>query len=332
MSITIKRLSEISGYSTATISRVISGAENVKPETREAIEKLLMEYNYRTNVMELRQRRTGAKQVMILVGDLDNWYYMEIIRTMNRQILKDGYIPVIMYTDNLLEQEEDLVRMALLENMAGIVFLNVRGDEKLKEILEKNDCPVVFLNRGIRRASFDSVCNDNYHGGFQATEYLIRHGHRKIGHVMGSIYSSTAQERKRGYEDAMREYGLTVTKNSILMGNQHYETSYQCGEKIIRAGLDFTALFCCSYQVAEGVLDSFADYGVKVPEDISVLCFDDTPGMARRGITTLCADPEKMGTTAWDLLKNRIHGTTTESSMISLQTRLRERTSVRDIR
>lgn len=329
MGITIKELSRLSGYSTATISRVISGSGHVKKETREAIEKLLVEYHYRTNAMEIRQKTMSSKTVMIVTGDLDNWYYMEIIRVLSQYLRDRDYVPIMAYSANQKELEEEFVRLALLENYAGIVFMNVRGNERLKEILECNQCPVVFLNRGMKLASFDTVCNDNYHGGYQATSYLIQKGHKRIGHLMGSRYSNTAVERRRGYEDAMRDNGLPVTENNILLGDISYASGYECGKKMIRAGLDFTALFCSSYQMVEGLLDVFADYGVQVPDDISLVGFDETPFTKRREITTVCTDPDKMGKTAGKLLVSRIEGEKEETSTIYLETKMRERKSVK---
>ena len=331
MGITIKELSENSGYSTATISRVISGTGSVKKETKEAIEKLLVEYNYRTNAMEIRKKSINNRTIMILVGDLDNWYYMESVRVLNRHIWENEYIPIIVYTDNQIELEEEYVRLALLKNYAGIIFINVRGNEKLKEILTMNQCPVVFLNRKIKLASFDTVCSDNYHGGYQATTFLISKGHKRIGHLMGSVYSNTAVERRRGYEDAMRDNGLIVTENNILLGDLNYKESYICGEKVIKSGLDFTAIFCSGYQMMEGVLDAFTDYGVKVPDDISIICFDETPATKRKNITTVWTDQEKMGATAVKLLIDRIKNGEKETSTIYLETKMCVRGSVKDL-
>lgn len=331
MGITIKELSELSGFSTATISRVISGKGNVKEETKKKIEELLIEYNYRTNAMEIRKKTTNDKTILILVGDLDNWYLMELTRVLNRYIWQDGYIPMMAYSDNKVEVENEYVRLALLRNYAGIVFMNVRGSDSLKDILNNNECPVVFLNRGIKLSSFDTVCNDNYYGGYRATAYLIEKGHKRIGFLMGNQYSSAVNERKRGYEDAMCNNGLVVTGNSILIGDTSYAGNYKCGEKIIKSGLDFTALFCGNYQMTEGLLDAFLDYGVRVPDDISIISFDETPTTRRRKITTVCSDPEKMARTALKLLIDRIGDGSKEASTIYLGTKLRERDSVNNI-
>lgn len=108
MGITIKQLSEMSGYSCSTISRVITNKGNVKAETREAVERLLMEQNYRTNVMELRMAGINQRTIMIIVGDLDNWFYMEMIRGIQRRVAEEGYISVIGYSDNEEKAEQKL--------------------------------------------------------------------------------------------------------------------------------------------------------------------------------------------------------------------------------
>lgn len=332
MGITIKELAEISGYSVATISRVISGSGKVKIETRKAIEKLLIDYNYRTNIMEIRNTSRNQNKIMIIVGDLDNWYYMQIIRNLNIYLWEQNFIPIIVYSNNQKEQEEEYVRIGLVEKYAGLVFLNVRGDVNLKKTLENNGCPVVFLNRAIKHTSFDTVCNDNYHGGYKATEYLINRGHKKIGHLMGSLHSATAIERRRGFEDAMYDHELVITENSILYGDTDYQSGHACGEKIIKKSLDFTALFCGSYQMMEGLLDVFAHYNIHIPDNFSVICFDETPSMKRANITTVCAEAEKMAKMAIDLLLARMNDRNKDAVHVNLETKLIERTSVKRLK
>ena len=224
MGITIKELAELSGYSPATVSRVIENRGNVKEETRNAIEKLIIEQNYRTNVMDLRSSAQNAHQIMIVVGELANFYYIDLIQILKKELGKQGYSMVIAFTDDSQEDEMEYVRMAIRSRYGGLVFINVRGGKDLAEVLEEGNIPVVFLNRGIRFADFDTVINDNYQGGYMITEYLIRKGHRKIGHLMGHTYSSAAQERRRGYEDAMRDANLPVTNSNVYIGKLTYDS------------------------------------------------------------------------------------------------------------
>lgn len=331
MSITIKELSKISGYSCATISRVITNKGNVKEETKKVIEKLLIENNYRTNIMEIRKSELDYRKIMIIVGDLDNWYYMEMVRIIKHHLLETGYIPIIGFSNNDIGEEEKYVRMALIENYAGIIFINVRGGEALGQSLEENSIPVVFLNRGIKFAPFDTVCNDNYQGGYMATDYLIGKGHKKIGHLMGSLYSTTALERKRGYEEAMSDRGLVVTSNSVYIGDLDNKSGYAYGEKLVKKGLDYTAIFCGNDLMAVGLLDAMADYGVEVPKDISIICFDDTLLAKRAKLTTVGAEPLKMGKMATELLLSRIKGDKSDAKAIFYKPQITIRESVNEI-
>lgn len=331
MGITIKELSEISGYSCSTISRVISNKGNVKKDTREAIEMLLTEYNYRTSIMELRTSELSRRTILIIVGDLNNWYYMEIIRAIKEELAKDDYITLIGYSDNQIKDEESYVKMAVKENYAGVIFINVRGERNLCELLEQSQKPVVFLNRGIRLADFSTIRSDNYLGAYILTEYLIKMGHKKIGHLAGSSYSTTARERRRGYEDALRDGNLPVTDNSVYEGDLDRESGYKYAEYIIKKGLDYTAIFCGNDLMAAGVLEALSDYGVKVPEDISVVCYDDTPISRRRKLTSIGADPVKMGKRAAEMILSNMKNEIIEESSVVFRPKITIRESVKKI-
>ena len=331
MKITIKELSRISGYSCSTISRVITNQGNVKEETRIAIEKLLIEHNYRTNVMELRASALNRQTVMIIVGDLDNWYYMESIRIIKEEMAKEGYLIVIGYSANKAEEEEEYVKMAIRENYAGLIFVNVRGNDDLRRLLEERTIPVVFLNRGIQHTNFDTVTCNNYQGGYMITEYLIEKGHRKIGHLAGSHYSYTAWERRRGYEDAMKDHHLSVTKSNIYIGDLDWESGRRFAECIVEEGLEFTAIFCGNDLMAGGLVETFNYYGVKVPEDISVVCYDDTPIARTADLTTIGSEPQKMGKRAVDILLSNIQREELDAGSVVYRPKITIRNSVKEI-
>ena len=331
MGITIKELSEMSGYSPATISRVIANKGNVKKDTREAIEKLLLENNYRTNIMELRTSELKRKTIMIIVGDLDNTYYTELIKIIKNDALERGYTTLIAFSDNSIEEEEHFVNMAIKEKYAGIVFINVRGESDIAELLIQSEIPVIFLNRGIRFYDFNSVTSDNYEGGYLITSYLIGMGHRKIGHFMGPTYSMAAQERRRGYEDAMNDKGLAVTNNSIFSGELSWSGGYECGERMIKKGLDYTAVFCGNYSMAMGLVDALRDYDIKIPEDISVVCYDDTLFTEKYGLTIVGAEVDKLGRKAIDLLVSNIEGRTSDGGSVVYKPKIIVRNSVKKV-
>ena len=331
MGITIKELAEMSGYSASTISRVIANKGNVKEETRKEIERLIIEQNYRTNVMDLRSSEQNTNLIMIVIGELANFYYLDLIQILKRNLRDQGYSVMIAYTDNSEEDEKSYVRMAIRGHFGGLIFINVRGGNELAQVLEEGNIPVVFLNRGIRFADFDTVINDNYQGGYMITEYLIRRGHRKIGHLMGHTYSSTAQERRRGYEDAMRDAKLPVTHNNVYIGKLNYESGYDYGEYLVKRGLDYTAVFCSNDMMALGLWRSLEACGLKVPDDISIVSYDSTMYAQSAGLTTISAPAEKLVQKAVSMLLSRIRGETTDGGTVVLRPQIIERISVKTI-
>lgn len=332
MGITIKELSELSGYSQSTISRVITNKGNVKKETRENVEKLLRKYDYRTNIMELRASGKIKSNVMIIVGDLHNWYYMEMISEINKILKKHEYVPVIGFSDNNEQIQNEYVQKAYDENFAGVIFLNAADGDGLKELLAQEKCPIIFLNRSVKSMNIDAICTDNYKGGYLATDYLIQMGHRKIAHLTGTMYSATTFERMRGYEEAMKAANLPVTNNSIYYGNLKSDSGYEFGVDYVKKGLDFTAVFCGNDLMAMGFMDAMRDFGVNIPEDISVICYDDTPLVAngRIKMTTVSVEPSRMAKGAVDLLFGKINGEQQDARTILYSPHLSLRDSVKD--
>ena len=328
MGITIKQLSEISGYSPSTISRVLSNQGNVKKETKEAVQKLLEEHHYRTNVMDLREAERNRRTILLLAGDLTNGFYTELIRLINECARKEGYRMLIAYTDDRAEDEEEYVKMAAQEHYAGVLFMNVRGGEALSELLSEKKVPVVFLNRGIMFSGFDTVTSDNYLGGYLITNYLIRKGHRKIGLLAGHAYSQTALDRRRGYEDAMRDAHLPVTDSSVFSGDQTYESGYSYGEHLMKEAIDVTAVFCVNDLMAMGFLDALRDYGVKVPRDMSVVCYDNTLYSRHLGLTCVGSEPEKLAGSAIEALLRKADGKGGDGESIVHRPKIIERGSV----
>ena len=148
---------------------------------------------------------------------------------------------------------------------------------------------------------------------------------------MGYTYSTVAQERRRGLEDAVKEAKLPITRSSVYIGELNYESGYNYGEHMIKHGLDFTAIFCGNDLMAIGLMRALSDYGVSVPGDISLVCYDDTRYVRDYGLTTIGAEPDKLGGKAVDMLLAKINGEQTESGTVVYRPHITERSSVRQI-
>ena len=285
---------------------MITNKGNVKQETRIEIQKLLSEYGYKASLLEGRKSAYRDRSVMILIGDMYNQFYIEQLGCLSDTLRKHGYVPVIIYTGGESSVEEEGVGMALNEGYAGALFLNVRGGTEIAGAMRDSRIPVVLLNRVIEDVPFDSVCSDNYRGGYMAAKYLIERGHRRIGHLAGNAYSNTTRERVRGYKDAMKKSNLVVSEHSIYYGNLDRQSGYTFGEMIIKENRNYTSVFCGNDLMADGLIKVFQDYGVRVPEEISVICYDDTIISRSLNLTRVSSNPRKMGECAAELLLKRI--------------------------
>ena len=304
---TIHELATMSGYSAATISRVLNNKPNVNPETRAAVEKLLIESGYGANIYDFRQNNLNQKTVMIVVGDLHNWYYIRMVELLTDLLKEKEFDTVIGYTGNRVEDELRCIDRAFVNHYYGMIFLNVCGKEKTASRLEERHIAAVFLNRAIPFANYDTVLIDNYEGSYLITKYLIQMGHRRIAHLTGSPYSNTTRERTRGFQDAMASGKLSITENTVFIGDLKYASGHTFGDLLIQKGFDFTAVLCDNDLMAEGLYDSVTGGGLRIPEDLSIVCFDETPHSSRCGLTTVSVEPVRMCRKAAELLFQRVN-------------------------
>lgn len=332
LGITIKELAKISGYSTATISRVLSNQSNVKPETREAIEKLLEEYQYRTNIMEIRQERQKKNKILVITPELYDYWLAGQIKGIKEEASRNGYITLIVYSDHSIETEEEYVEMAIQEKYAGVILLNMNGREQVAEKLRSSKIPAVILNEPVKYPGINAVYADHYQGSYLLTSYLIEMGHRKIGYIMGDSYLKLTQDRWRGYEDAMHARNLFITNSNLLSGKMTFDDGYKAAERIIKKGLDYTAVICNDYHILFGFMSALQEFGIRVPEDFSVVCNDDSIYAEYLGITCVEGmERIESGKRTMKCLLSKIQGRESYRDTIVYQPKLVIRKSVRKL-
>ena len=311
MNLTIKDLSKISGYSCATISRVLTNKPNVSPKTRQAVLDAITKNGYTPSVYNLMKSTEKNSSVLITVDDVSNSFYVDIIHTIQVYLREHGFLSLVGITENLPSNELEFLAFAKKNGFAGLVLVTPIETPQLRSLIENLECPVVLVNRYLRSMDLDAVCMDNYRGGYIATEYLIRHGHRRICHFAGPLESTASLERIHGYEDAMRDNAIEFSQNDILNGNLKRKSGYNFGVAFVEKQMDYTAVFFANDLMAIGFCEAITERGLKIPNDISVIGIDATP-LAAQGpikITTVGIAPQTMGIDAAKILLSRINGT-----------------------
>lgn len=328
--VTIQNIAKACGVSIASVSRALSGKSYVKPETRQRIMECAtaMGYEY------AKSKAKHGSKIMLIVGDLSNQFYMGIIRGVNQQLAGRGYKVAIFNSDYDSAQEEEYVSFAYADGYDGIIMLTAIETASLISLLQRNTCPVVLVNRFIRSMDLDAVCIDNRRGGYMAASYLIEKGHRKIAHLAGPQNSTASQDRLFGFQNALRDSKIAFSDEAVFVGDLMRGSGERFAAYYMKHLRDYTAVFCANDVCAASFVESLQEQGVRVPRDVSVVCFDDsTPtALGSRFLTSVSRDPVSMGEAAAELLADALRSGSRSPRKLVLPPTLHECQSVMDIR
>lgn len=308
---TLLEISKEIGVSTATISRVLNGEDCVSPETREKVLASIWESGYEKRPRRRSAELRGNGTALIIAGQLHNPIILGFIDGIRQRLAREGMRTVISLSDYDATAECDALKYAVKNGFSGIFLLNAIESSKLVELIGEVKTPLIFVNRFLRTVDTDVVTVDNYRCGYLATSYLIARGHKRIAHIAGPSASVTCRDRTQGYLDAMKEHGLKTDRSFVFYGDRRYKSGCDFGTVLAEMPPEkrFTAVFSTTGLMAAGMVDTLRGYGIRVPNDVSVICNDDYSRdymPCPIDFTTYEQDPNQMGTTAAELLLERI--------------------------
>lgn len=304
----IRDVAKEAKVSVATVSRVINGGKNVSPKTKNKVLKAIRKLNYKPKI-SYRKASTGIyKTLAFLVPDLRTYHYGEILMGVESCATENGFDVLVSITGLNPEFEKRTLSDLFERKIDGIIlselFIEKETLEKFKEI----GIPIVIIDFKHDEIFMDSVNSDNVSGGYHAIKFLYDNGHRKILHIPGPEWSPAAQDRIKGIKKFLSKHKDVEVKFSEIKG---YEP--EIGRKAIREylnkyGLDFTAIFSVNDWTAVAIIDELKNNGIKVPDDVSIIGFDDAPiaKYLTPNLTTVKQHRWEMGYTGTQLLIERI--------------------------
>lgn len=322
MSVTLRDVATLAGVSPATVSRVINGKSQVSDSTRSRVWKAIEQLGYEVNTS--RQTSSLSGVVALLIPDVVSPFFTEIICGVEKEVYDNG-LNLALYSTSNRSQQDVLQRVAELDSVAGIIYVTPTPDneEDFDSLTKK--IPVVVVDYGNDASTVPHISVDNLRGGYAATEYLIKQGHRRIGIITGPLSVQSALERLRGFRLALDEAGLPLHPEWVVDGAFSEAGGYQATRTIIQSenGLP-TALFCSNDLIAAGALRALREMGLKVPDDVAIIGYDDLP-IARLlcpALTTIAQPMRQMGEIAIRILLRLIAGEKLETNRIVLDTQL----------
>jgi DNA-binding LacI/PurR family transcriptional regulator len=304
----LRDVAQHAGVSVATASRVVSGFDGVRSETRERVERAMRELLY---VPPGRRPATGV--IGLLVPDLENPIFPALAQAMEERATEAGFASILCNTTAAAFREVDYVHMLLDRGADGMIFIscemtNLSGDHDHYERLVEEGARIVFVNGALNTLSVPSVAVDERGAGELATHHLIRLGHRRIGYVAGPDYYLPTQQKAAGREAALRAAGLEP--DGLVVHGRDF--TVEDGREALRALLAFesppTGVICSSDLMAIGVLQEAVARGLRVPEDLSVVGFDGIEATAwtSPALTTVEQPIEEIAETAVNALRTLI--------------------------
>jgi DNA-binding LacI/PurR family transcriptional regulator len=296
--------------SVSTVSRVLNAPEKVNAGTRARVERAIEELGYRPSrvARRLRVRHGRAHMVGLIIPDIQNPFYSDIVRGVEDVAYERDYAVILCNSDENREREAFYLNVLVAESADGVILPPIQGDEKTAARLSSLPLPVVCLDRRLHRLVVDTVVVDNRQGAYDATAHLAALGHRRIGLLDGPLGHSSFRERRQGYADALAEVGIPWDDRLVLSGEPRQEDGRRMADRLLDLADPPTALFATSNLLTLGTLQAVRDRGFDVPEQVAVVGFDDAPwaGLLACPLTTVSQPSYDMGRRAAELLFDRL--------------------------
>ena len=306
---TIHDVARLAGVAPITVSRVINNSGYISQDTRERVEAAIIELGYVPNIIarSLRSKRTNT--LALVLTDITNPFFTVIARGVEDIASDAGFTVIYCNTDESVDEEAKYLQLLLQKQVDGILLVPARSTSRSIELIHEQGTPVVILDRRVSNVDVDIVRCDSVEGAYRLIKLLIDQGHRRIAVLSGPLGVSTAEDRVVGYRTAMTEAGVSVD-GLVFYGAYTQASGYEMAQQVLSQSPQPTALFAANNFIAIGALKALRDNGLKIPEDISIVSFDELPPMPiAEPFLTVAAQPAyEMGCKGTELLLNRLKG------------------------
>lgn len=326
--------------SPATVSRVLTGNAKVRPETSKKIMKVIEKYNFRPNSLARSLLHKRSKMIGFVLPDINHPFFSTLVLKSEAYALKLGYTSFLCNSMGDHEIESKYLQNLIDKQVDGIIFLGGRinnptlNPKYIKEMQETlKRIPMVFINGEIPGVDAHIIRTNEDQGIKKLIELLVGNGHTKIGLIGGLIDVSSTKLKRISFINALNEWNVSVNTDWILDGDFTIESGEKNVEQLLLQEERPTAIVCVNDFVAIGVIKQLNKKGFKVPEDFSVVGFDDIylANHFPPGITTVSQNYDELGETAVNTLVDLINGSQAEKEII-IPTNLVMRKSIKNIK
>ncbi len=329
--VNIQEVAKEAGVSPSTVSRALNGFPGISEKTRERIVEIARKLNYRPNYRGQILTTQSTKNIGLLITDITNPFFPELVMGAEEYASKSGYTVLLGNTSESEEKETNYLDFFSRGPVDGIIISASRVSNEHIIMLAEDGLPIVVINRTLEHPKVSYVSTDMEKGGYLATMHLLRLGHSKIAFINGPKHSEVSQRRLEGYKKALKEAGVDYNSDLISFNVPVSESGYKEAIKLLCTGEAPTAIFTYNDVMAFGVIRAAKELGIKIPEELSVVGFDDIffSSFTDPPLTTIRQLKEELGRMAVELLF-KLMGGERESLLIEPELIIRNTTSRRE--
>ncbi|EKG0017125.1 substrate-binding domain-containing protein [Vibrio cholerae] len=331
---TMKDIARLAGVSTSTVSHVINKSRFVSDEIAERVNNAAQQLNYVPSALARSLKMNRTKTIGMLVTTSTNPFFGEVVKGVERSCYHQGYNLILCNTEGDNQRMKASINTLLQKRVDGLLLMcSTLEGERLDVFDRYPDIPIVVMDWGPILFASDKIQDNSLQGGYMAAKHLIECGHKEIGCITGPLIRHQAQMRYEGYKRALAEAGIAINPDWIVESDFECEGGYQAFEKLYQRGKLPSALFVSNDMMAMGVIQAASQRGLRVPDDLSLIGYDDVhiAKFMTPALTTIHQPKYRLGKAAVDTLLYRLENPDTTAQVVQLEPTLVVRNSVRKL-
>ena len=335
MKVKLKDIAEKANTSITSVSLVLNNKPcRISDEKKALIKQIAKDNNYTPNINARSLITKETKTLGLIIPDIENIFFSKLTKTIETYCRQFGYALIIVNSNDEYKEDLHLLDLLLARGIDGL-FITVSNSaynhkEEVCSKLKSLTIPYIMIDRVFDELDCNQVYFDNVKGSYMATKYLIENGHTMISCITNSIYSKNTVSRFEGYKKAMKEHGLKIKDEYIIQGDYRIQSGYNTGDMVMSNNT--TAVFVTNDMMALGLLKRLSEKDIKIPEDLSIVSYDNLLNDFIIGIdiTSIDQNISNLGKVACDLMLSLIKNEETEIKKICLDPQLIIKRSVKN--
>lgn len=332
--VTIKDVASLAGVSVTTVSFVMNGnLSEISEETALKVKKAAEELEYVPNIRARNFAKQKSEFIAFVIPDLNNPFYTTFAQTIIDELDGTEYTLAILSTNNENDNHQQIWNVLSNATFDGAIIVSKMFDSANFREISQNFMPFIMLDEYVNEDDIPVVSNNNYLGGQLAADYLLEMNHRQIACITGPVNSPNSQLRLKGFRDKLADYSVKICGDNIKFGDYSFESGYESARTLLASENGITAMFCLNDVMAMGAVRAIREKGLSVPQDISVVGYDNVNNISELSLslTTIDQNITEMGKVAVKLLLDTINRKSSQRKKLIIQPTLVKGGSVRQL-